>query len=241
MALCRRPPVLAPTPGSYDAGGLRKPVAHKMADGSWRLFYAAIGADGVSRIAYATSTDGITWASRASSWTESTPPTTSPRAASSRRGGAGRPGETLFFTGTDRFGWTRVGKAQAAGAGFLDGGTAEYELANPTARDWRRILWTPATQPAGTDAQVWVSYYPTFSGDWSEPFPMTNDTDLPFLLNVQKHALAGPHDERRRGGEPFARRTHRQPRSGAVPGQRQGRHASRSGRPRGSTCSPGAT
>jgi predicted GH43/DUF377 family glycosyl hydrolase len=177
--------ILAPTPGTYDAGGLRKPVAHKIGDGSWRLFYAAIGEDGVSRVAYATSTDGVTWTKQGLAMTESTAPYdfaeggVEPCSA----GPLGQ-GEALFFTGTDRFGWTRVGKAHAAGAGYLDGGWAEYELGNPTARDWRRTLWT-ATQPENTEAQVWVSYYPTFSGEWSSPFPMTNDTDLPFLLNVQ--------------------------------------------------------
>ena len=44
--------ILAPTPGTYDAGGLRKPVAHQAPDGSWRLFYTAIGPDGVKRIAW---------------------------------------------------------------------------------------------------------------------------------------------------------------------------------------------
>lgn len=178
--------ILAPTPDTYDAGGLHKPVAHKMPDGSWRLLYAAIGEDAVSRIAYATSADGSTWVKQGLVMTESS-------AAYDFAEGGVEPcsagpvgdGETLFFTGTDRFGWTRIGKASAAGTGFLDGGLAEYELANPTARDWRRILWTPATQPAGGDAQIWVSYYPTYSNAWSNAFPVDNDTDLPFLLTVQ--------------------------------------------------------
>ena len=61
--------VLAPTPGTYayDAGGLRHPVAHKAPDGSWRLFYTAIGADGVRRIAYATAPADL------SSWTQARP------------------------------------------------------------------------------------------------------------------------------------------------------------------------
>ncbi len=186
MTLSGAHQILAPTPGTYDAGGLRKPVAHKMADGSWRLFYAAIGEDGVSRIAYATSPDGTTWTKQGVVMTEST-------AAYDFAEGGVEPcsagpvgqGEGLLFTGIDRFGWTRIGKATAAGPGYLEGGTAEFLLDNTEARDWRRILWSPATQPAGTDAQVWVSYYPTLSGDWSNAFPVTSDTDLPFLLTVE--------------------------------------------------------
>ena len=30
-----------------------------------------------------------------------------------------------------------------------------------------------------------MSYFPTYSNDWSKPFLMTNETDLPFLLTVQ--------------------------------------------------------
>ena len=30
-----------------------------------------------------------------------------------------------------------------------------------------------------------MSYYPTYSGDWSNAFPITDDTDLPFLLTVE--------------------------------------------------------
>ena len=178
--------ILAPTPGGYDAGGLRKPVAHKMGDGTWRLFYAAIGADGVSRIAFATTTDGSTWVKQGLVMAEATATYDFCEGGvePSSAGPVGL-GEGLFFTGTDRFGWTRIGKATAAGAGFLDGGSAEYELANPTPRDWRRILWAPASQPTGADAQIWVSYYPTYSNDWSNAFPVTNDTDLPFLLTVQ--------------------------------------------------------
>ena len=179
--------ILAPTPGGYDDGGLRKPVARKLADGSWRLFYAAIGPDDVKRIAFATSSDGTTWVKQGLVMTPATaaydfaeaglePASCDP---------IGSSGESLTFTGTDRFGWTRIGKAAASEPGYLDSGVATYELANPTARDWRRILWAPATAPAGADAQVWVSYYPTYSGDWSNPFPITNNTDLPFLLTVQ--------------------------------------------------------
>jgi hypothetical protein len=89
------------------------------------------------------------------------------------------------FTGTDRYGWTRVGDAQATGAGYVDAGSVTYELDNPTPQDWRKITWNPATIPAGTAREVWVSYYPTYSNLWSSWVPVNNGTDLPLLLSVQ--------------------------------------------------------
>ena len=178
--------ILAPTPSTYDAGGLRKPVAHKMVDGSWRLFYAAIGEDGVSRIAYATSANGSTWTKQGLVMTEST------AAYDFAEGGvepctagpAGRAKISSSPASTASAGPASARRPRRA-PGYLDGGRAEYLLDNTEPRDWRRILWSPATQPAGGDAQVWVSYYPTYSGDWSNAFPITNDTDLPFLLTVE--------------------------------------------------------
>jgi predicted GH43/DUF377 family glycosyl hydrolase len=180
--------VLAPLPAGYDAGGLRHPVARVAADGSWRLFYTAVDAFGVRRVAYATAPADL------SSWTRRgmvVDPSTDaydfteggvdPSAAT----GTGS-GETLFFTGTDRFGWTRAGKTTAAGAGFVASGSATYRLDGESARDWRRIVWTPAATPAGTTRQVWVSYAPTLSGGWSNFYEVARDTDLPFLLTVEQ-------------------------------------------------------
>lgn len=182
--------VLAPTPDGYDAGGLRHPVAHKAPDGSWRLFYTAIGADGVHRIACATApADLSVWTKRGLVLDASTTAYdfTEGGVEPSAAGPLGASGEELYFTGTDRFGWTRVGKASASGSGFVSSGAATYELdGGGGPRDWRRILWTPATIPAGTTREIWVSYYPTLSGGWSNAYQVQSDTDLPFLLTVEK-------------------------------------------------------
>lgn len=179
---------LAPTPGSYDAGGLRHPVAHRAADGSWRLFYTAIGADGVRRIAYATASANLsTWTKRGVVMNPSTDAYdfteagVDPSAAWSVGSG-----EALFFTGTDRFGWTRVGKSSATGPGFVADGSATYELDGGGVRDWRRIQWMPASVPQGATREIRVSYYPTLSGGWSDPYEVENGTNLPFLLTVQR-------------------------------------------------------
>jgi predicted GH43/DUF377 family glycosyl hydrolase len=177
--------VLSPGPAAYDVNGVRRPVVQYIAPSTWRMWYTAIGSDGVSRIAYATSTDGSAWTKQGLAMSASTAAydlaeqSVSP-ASALQTGSTTR----LWFTGTDRFGWQRVGVADAGASGCVDGGTATYELDNTAARDWRRIVWNPATQPAGTDAQVWVSYFPTFSGGWSQYFQVQRDTDLPFLLTV---------------------------------------------------------
>jgi predicted GH43/DUF377 family glycosyl hydrolase len=181
-------PVLAPTADTYDALGLRHPVVHLAPDGSWRLFYTAIGPDGVKRIACATSADGEAWTkaglvlSPSTDAYDFTEGGVEPSAAMA----AGDTGEDLYFTGIDRFGWTRVGKTAATGPGFVPGGSATYELDGGGVRDWRKIAWTPADVPADTTREVYVSYYPTLSGDWSNPYRVQSDSDLPFLLSVEK-------------------------------------------------------
>jgi len=181
--------ILAPSAGAYDAGGLRHPVAHRAGDGTWRLFYTAIGLDGVKRIAYATAPATLsTWTKQGLVMSPSTDAYDFAEAGvePSSAGVLGATGESVLFTGTDRFGWTRIGRVTAAGSGFVAGGSATYELDGGGVRDWRRILWSPATLPAGTTREIWVSYSPTLSGGWSNPYQVTNDTDLPFLLTVQK-------------------------------------------------------
>jgi hypothetical protein len=181
--------ILAPTAGAYDTGGLRHPVAHLADDGTWRLFYTAIGPDGVKRIAYASApADLSVWTKHGLVLNPSTDAYDFTEAGlePSSATAIGTSGETLFFTGTDRFGWTRIGKVTASGAGFVAGGSATYELDGGGVRDWRRIVWAPTEVPVGTTREIRVSYFPTLSGGWSNPYEVANDTDLPFLLTVQK-------------------------------------------------------
>ena len=179
---------LAAGPEPYDAGGARHPVILE-GGATWYLWYQARGSDGVDRIALAISTDGgATWTKEGLAMSPSTAPYDFSEQGLAPSGAWQAPGGgavTLWFTGTDRFGWERVGAATAADAGYLDGGSATYELDNADVRDWRRIAWNPVSQPAGTDLQIWVSYFPTFSGEWSQFFQVQRDTDLPFLLTVK--------------------------------------------------------
>jgi len=177
--------VLAPSAGTYDAGGLRKPVVLLDA-GTWHLWYTAIDALGVQRLAYATSPDGVTWTKQGLALTPS--PTAYDIAEQGiEPAGAWKDGSLtkLTFTGIDRFGWSRIGLATATGAGYIDAGSAGYELDNATPQDWRKIIWNPTSVPAGTTMQVCVSYYPTYSNLWSSWFPITSGSDLPLLLSVQ--------------------------------------------------------
>ena len=179
---------LTPTAGSYDAGGLRSPVV-LLRGGTWYLWYTAIDAFGDERTALATSPDGTTWTKRGLAIVPSSAAYDFTEAGVRPAGawdsyGAGE--VSLTLTGIDRFGWTRCGLATATGAGFVESGSAAFELAYAAARDWRQILWTEAAPPAGTTSEVWVSYYPTANGDWSNAFQLASSDALPFLLNVQK-------------------------------------------------------
>jgi hypothetical protein len=59
--------VLAPTAGTFDAGGVKDPVVQLVGAGDWRMLYTGVEVlDGrrIERVGYATSTDGITWTKR---------------------------------------------------------------------------------------------------------------------------------------------------------------------------------
>jgi predicted GH43/DUF377 family glycosyl hydrolase len=186
--------VLAPAAGDdLESGGLRRPVVYKEG-GAWHLWYTATGSDGVDRVMHATSANGT-------AWTRSGPalvPAVAPYDFSEKGAwpsaawwddAEGR--LKLAFTGIDRFGWRRVGLAASDGEGFIDGATATFQYPSDAAiagglpKDWRKITWNPATLPEGTGMEVWVSYFPTFSGLWSNFFKVDNGTNLPFLLTVK--------------------------------------------------------
>jgi len=179
---------LAAGPEAYDANGARHPVI--LQDGStWHLWYAATGTDTVTRVAYATSTDsGVNWTKSGVAVAPSTAAYDLAEKAIAPAGVWKNPMTgviSLWLTGADRFGWQRVGVATVGAGGYLESGSATFELDHTAAQDWRRLLWNPTTQAAGTGLDIWVSYFPTYSGDWSQWMPASNDVDLPFLLTVQ--------------------------------------------------------
>ena len=185
-SLTGRVQVLAPTAGTYDAGGLRDPVV--WVDGlTWRMWYTAIDDSGAHRLASASSANGVTWTKTGLAMDRVAAGYDMAEGGIDAAGVIGVDAKPeVTFSGSDRFGWSRVGVAAAVGPGYVESGSASYELDNPAARDWRKLAWNPAAQPAGGSAQVWVSYYPTFSGEWSAYFPVSNNLDLPFLLTVQR-------------------------------------------------------
>ncbi len=219
--------ILGPTLGTYDAGGLRHPVAHLAADGTWRLFYTAIGADGVHRVACATApADLSTWTRRGVVMDASTDAYdfTEGGVDPSSAGPIGAGGEGLFFTGTDRFGWTRVGKATAAGAGYVASGAATYELDGGGVRDWKKIGWTPATTPAGTASRGVGELLPDALRRLVRPVPGPERLRPPVRAHRGEDALAGEDDQRVGRVHADARAAHREPRARPVPDERDGRH-----------------
>ena len=187
--------ILAPGPDAYDLGGLRRPVAWRDGAGQWQLWYAAIGTDGVERIAHASSANGTDWVKSGLAVMPATAAYDFAEQgvwpASAWTNAAG--GVSLAFTGIDRFGWRRTGLAAATGPGHVDGASATYQTPDDATlatagylpRDWRAISWNPPEVPAGSGLEVWVSYYPTYSGLWSNFFKIDNGADLPFLLTVK--------------------------------------------------------
>ncbi|HWR97598.1 MAG TPA: hypothetical protein VN317_04180, partial [Candidatus Methanoperedens sp.] len=177
----------------FDLNGARDPVV-LVRNGTWYLWYTAIGLDGVERVALATSTDGMTFTKEGLALNPAT------NAYDVAEGGV-RPADARYdeagarllfsYTGVDRFGWKRVGLASSTGAGYLEDGSATFEFEhdptgiNPEA-DWRKILWTATVPSASTTLEIWASYFPTVKGFWSTFFPVTSGQDLPFGLEVER-------------------------------------------------------
>lgn len=64
LARSEKNPVMAPREHAWERDGVMNPAAVTDEDGKVHLFYRAIGADGVSRIGYAASSDGVDFNTR---------------------------------------------------------------------------------------------------------------------------------------------------------------------------------
>jgi predicted GH43/DUF377 family glycosyl hydrolase len=194
--------------GSFDASSVKDPVVVKVAASDYRLLYTGVDADGIERIGYATSADGIAWTKRGVVLNPSRTPYASDETGV-QAAGALVDGATLhvWTSSIDRNGRTRAEHATTAyptpgspQAG-VPSGWATYQLGNPstTSRDFRQIVRTSS----GTGVTLWVSFLQPYSSTgnefWSAYFPVTvsNPVEaLNFLLTVRgvrwQARLSGP-------------------------------------------------
>ena len=181
--------------GTWDSAGVKDPVVVKLAANDYRMLLTGIDADGIERVGYSTSTDGILW----------TPPTVAlnpslmPYAADEsgvEPTGMLVDGATLhvWTSGIDRTGRTRGEHATTSfptALGAIPSGWATYQLgsSSTTIEDFRQIARTSSGPVA-----LWVSFLQPYSGGgneyWSQYFPVTvasTSEALNFLLTV--HAM----------------------------------------------------
>lgn len=191
----------------YDTAGQKDPVVIK--DGStYRMLYTGLASDGVERVLYATSPDGVTWARQGVALNPSQQPYGFDETGVEPSGML-VDGTLLhvWTTGIDRTGRTRGGHATTAyplpvaAQDGIPNGWATYQLgdATTTVRDFRSITRTSS----GTGATLWMSFLQPYSSSgnefWSDYFPVTVDDPaeaLHFLLTVRgvrwQARLSGP-------------------------------------------------
>jgi predicted GH43/DUF377 family glycosyl hydrolase len=181
--------------GTWDSAGVKDPVVVKLAANDYRMLLTGIDADGIERVGYSTSTDGMSW----------TPPTVAldpsmTPFASDENGveptGMLVDGATLhvWTSGIDRTGRTYGEHATTSfptTTGAIPSGWATYQLgsSSTTIEDFRQIARTSSGPVA-----LWVSFLQPYSGGgndfWSQYFPVTVSSTsqaLNFLLTV--HAM----------------------------------------------------
>lgn len=200
--------------GSIDEKGVSDPVVAYEASSTtpYRMWYTAEDAQGVKRVAYATSDDGLTWTKRDLAVVPSGEPWAfdemGARAGSVWRDAASGTWH-LFYDGIDRgnlgnsagspqVSWRRIGHAVGKDAGYVNNGQATYSLV-PTGTpapgykyDFRDFSWD-STAPAGSSARLEVSFYPAYImangtpvDDWSPWAPVDGETKPMLPLTTEK-------------------------------------------------------
>jgi len=210
--------------GSLDERGVSDPVVSFDASSAdpYRLWYTAEDGTGVKRVAYATSTDGLSWTKRGLAVVPSGEPWAfdemGVRAGSVFYDAAAGTWH-LFYDGIDRGNlgnsagnptvtWRRIGHATGKDAGYLSNGQATYTLV-PTGTpvpgykfDFRDFSWD-ATAPAGSTARFEVSFYPAYimaNGTpvdaWSPYMPIDGEEKplLPLTTEKVRWRVSLAHD-----------------------------------------------
>jgi hypothetical protein len=194
--------------GSFDEKGVKDPVVVKLGASDYRMLYTGVDANGIERVGYATSTDGVGWTKQGVVLNPSQTPYANDEAGVEPTGVL-LSGSTLhvWTSGIDRTGRTRADHATTAyptPASAIPGipaGWATYQLGNSSTsvRDFRQIARTSS----GAGVSLWVSFLQPYSAAgnefWSAFFPVTISTtsqELNFLLTVHgtrwQARLSGP-------------------------------------------------
>lgn len=181
--------------GAFDAAGVTDPVVALVSAGDYRMIYTGTDAEGVRRVGYATSPDGIVWTKQGIVLNPS-----QAGLAFDERGvrasGMLVAGATLhvYTAGIDRTSRERAGHATSAiptpgaPASGIPSGWATYQLGttNTTIRDWRSITRTSS----GSGVALWFSFLQPYSGTgsfgelWSDYAPVTSSSGIPEDLNL---------------------------------------------------------
>ena len=183
----------------FDATSVKDPVVVKAEVGDYRMLYTGVetlDGNGIERVGYATSTDGITWVKRGVVANPSLTAFANDEAGMQSTGML-IDGSTLhvWTSGVDHSGRTRADHATTpyptpiAPQPGIPSGWATYQLGNAstTNRDFRQIERTSS----GSNVTLWVSFLQPYSSNgsefWSDYFPVTvaSPTEaLNFLLTV---------------------------------------------------------
>jgi predicted GH43/DUF377 family glycosyl hydrolase len=183
--------ILAGTPGTFDADGVKDPVVVEVGAGDYRMLYTGVDADGIERVGYATSTDGSSWTKQGVVLN----PSLTPFAAD--ESGVEPTGMLLdnttlhvWTSGIDRTGRTRGDHATTtlSANGTIPSGWATYQLgdSSTTIEDWQQIARTSNGSVALS--MSFLQPYSAAGNDfWSAYFPVTETSPseaLNFLLTV---------------------------------------------------------
>jgi predicted GH43/DUF377 family glycosyl hydrolase len=182
--------------GQFDAASVKGPVVVKLGAGDYRMLYTGVDAEGLERVGYATSTDGMTWTKHGVALNPSLA-TFSANELGVEATGMLADGSTLhvWTSGVDRTGRTRGDHATTAlptpvsPQPGVPSGWATYQLGNAatSVRDFRQIARTSS----GSSVTLRMSFLQPYSSSgnefWSEYFPVTATSPaeaLNFLLTV---------------------------------------------------------
>jgi predicted GH43/DUF377 family glycosyl hydrolase len=178
--------------GTFDAAGVKDPVAVKVGAGDYRMLYTGVDTDGIERVGYATSTDGVAWTKQGVVLNPSLMPFAADEVGAEPTGMLVDGGTTVhvWTSGIDRTGRTRSDHATATlgQVGTTPSGWATYQLGDSTTtiEDFRQIARTSTGA-----VTLYVSFLQPYSSAgnefWSDYFPVTlaSPTEaLNFLLTV---------------------------------------------------------
>jgi predicted GH43/DUF377 family glycosyl hydrolase len=182
--------------GSFDSDGVKDPVVAKLGATDYRMLYTGVDADGIERVGYATSSDGVSWTKQGVVLNPSL-------AAYSADETGVEPtgllvdGSTLhvWTSGADRTGRTRGEHATTAyptpvtPQPGIPSGWASYQLgsASTPIQDFRQIARTSSGSTVALRMSFLQPYSSGGSEYWSDYFPVTASSPsegLNFLLTV---------------------------------------------------------